>query len=393
MMYEIFEGNMERLEAKLTRIANKCKKYGCDFTYEKVGETFRELEDEDGQKYTARFIQVEAAGKAVINDWQFIASVEHTEKGNIINRTCNIEVPERYYTGQPVCEHCKSRRYRKNTYIVRNINSGEFKQVGKSCLQDFTNGLSAEMAAAYISLYECLIEGEAPGPGCHIERYIDLKEALQFIAETVDKFGYVKTQERGRSTASRAGDYYAAEHGLVYGKTKEEYDREMAAVAFDHKSPKVLALVAEALDWILSQDETNNYIHNLKTVCSLPYVRWKNFGILASLFPSYDRERAYKARKEAEAKAREAEAVSQYVGAVKDRITIEVESVDCVTSWETEFGITRVYKIIGADGNVYTWKTTKWLDDGIKTSIGTVKAHTEFRGVKQTEVTRCKVAA
>lgn len=33
MTYKIFEGNLERLEKKLTRIANKCKKYGCDFRY------------------------------------------------------------------------------------------------------------------------------------------------------------------------------------------------------------------------------------------------------------------------------------------------------------------------------------------------------------------------
>ena len=31
MVYTIFEGNMERLEKKLTRIFNKCKAYGCDF--------------------------------------------------------------------------------------------------------------------------------------------------------------------------------------------------------------------------------------------------------------------------------------------------------------------------------------------------------------------------
>ena len=165
MMYEIFEGNMDRLEAKLTRIANKCKKYGCEFTYNKVGEVYRELVDDNKQKYTARFIQVEAEGTAIINDWQFIASVEHTEKGNIINRVCDIEVPERYYTGSPVCEHCNSNRYRKYTYIVRNVSTGEFKQVGKSCLNDFTHGLSAEAAARYISLYDCLIAGEVPEPG------------------------------------------------------------------------------------------------------------------------------------------------------------------------------------------------------------------------------------
>lgn len=393
MLYEIFEGNMERLESKLTRIANKCKKYGCDFTYKKVGEVYHEFKDKNNQLYTAKFIQIEAEGKAIINDWQFVASVEHTEKGNIINRVCDIEVPERYYTGKPVCEHCNSKRYRKNTYIVRNVTTGEFKQVGKSCLQDFTHGLSAEAAASYISLYTCLITGEAPYEGCHIEHYIDINEALQFIAETINKFGYVRTQDHVRSTAERAYDYYLTYNGRAHRYIRESCKQEMQDVNFDHTAPAVLDMVSKALDWVLAQDESNNYMHNLKTVCSLPYVRSKNFGILASLFPSYNRELAYQAKKEAEAKERAEETTSEYVGAIKDRITVSVSSITCVTSWATDFGITRIYKILGTDGNVYMWKTGNMLDDSVKALVGTVKAHNEFRGVKQTEITRCRVTA
>ena len=141
MQYSIFEGNMERLMKKITRIKNKCLKYGCDFHFEEVGEEFRELTDERKNKYTARFVVVDVEGVAVVNGWKFIASVEHTEKGNIIRAACNIEVPERYYTSSPICEHCKSKRFRKDTYIVMNEETGEFKQVGKSCLMDFTLSL------------------------------------------------------------------------------------------------------------------------------------------------------------------------------------------------------------------------------------------------------------
>jgi len=109
MKYAIYEGNLDRLEKKLKRIFNKCKTYGCDFHYEQTGEEFRELKDEKGNKYTARFVLVEAEGTAVINDWEFVAELEHTEKGNIITGVAGIEVPERYYTTTPVCEHCNSR--------------------------------------------------------------------------------------------------------------------------------------------------------------------------------------------------------------------------------------------------------------------------------------------
>lgn len=392
MKYAIYEGNLDRLEKKLKRIFNKCKAYGCDFHYEQTGEEFRELKDEKGNKYTARFVLVEAEGTAVINDWEFVAELEHTEKGNIITGVAGIEVPERYYTTTPVCEHCNSKRYRKNTYIVRNKTTGEFKQVGKSCLKDFTHGMSAEAVTQYMSLFDTLIEGETPEPGCSYQRYVNTKEYLSYVAETIRHFGYTRSSDEGISTAIRALDFYDAAHGRAVTKEYlQDLLDKMRSVNFDIDSDLTVKLVSDALAWVSEQEENSNYIHNLKTACSLEYVKG-NFGLYASLFPAYDRDLERTAKRKA---VLDIEQSSEYVGEISDRITVKVQSVKCVTSWETDFGVTHIYKIIGADGNVYTWKTGKYIDDTVdEMSItGTVKAHTEFRGIKQTELTRCRVAA
>ena len=184
MQFKIYEGNMERLEKKIARISKKCEKYGNYFRYEVVGEEFVEKYDEELRKdVVLRYVIVEAESTAIINNWRFIALVEHTGTtyGNVIKSCCDIEVPERYYTSRPICEHCKSNRPRKDTYIVQNIITGEFKQVGKSCLMDFTYGMSAEGVARYISLFDELIQGEAIEPGCHKIHYIDTKTALCYI--------------------------------------------------------------------------------------------------------------------------------------------------------------------------------------------------------------------
>lgn len=392
MKYAIYEGNLDRLEKKLKRIFNKCKAYGCDFHYEQTGEEFRELKDEKGNKYTARFVLVEAEGTAVINDWEFVAELEHTEKGNIITGVAGIEVPERYYTTTPVCEHCNSKRYRKNTYIVRNKTTGEFKQVGKSCLKDFTHGMSAEAVTQYMSLFDTLIESETPEPGCSYQRYVNTKEYLSYVAETIRHFGYTRSSDEGISTATRALDFYDAVHGRAITKEYlQDLLDKMQSVNFDIDSDLTVKLVSDALAWVSEQEENSNYIHNLKTACSLEYVKG-NFGLYASLFPAYDRGLERTAKRKA---VLDIEQSSEYVGEISDRITVKVQSVKCVTSWETDFGVTHIYKIIGTDGNVYTWKTGKYIDDTVdEMSItGTVKAHTEFRGIKQTELTRCRVAA
>lgn len=389
MRYLIHESNIERLERKVKAVANKCKKYGCDFHYQVVGEEFKEISVE-GHNQVTRFVIVEVEGKAIVNDWEFVAKVQHTENGNIITGV-GIEVPEKYYTSKPVCEHCNSKRTRKYTYIVRNTETGEFKQVGKSCLKDFVGGYDIEWAAQYISMFEELIVGEAPMPGSSYRTYIETEEYLRYAAETIKHFGFHKSEMREYSTLSKALTYYNVDHGKLTGKMAESYREEMAKVDFDANSEYAKQVVVEAVQWIKEQDEQNNYYHNLKVAVANQYIVGNVYGVLASLIATYNKAMEIKAKRE---KAVEPEINSQYVGELKQRITATIKSIKCVTSWDTDFGYTYIYKIIGQDGNTYTWKTGKEIDEEAVVGwliVGTVKAHTEFRGIKQTELTRCKI--
>jgi len=392
--YAIFEGNMERLTKKISRIQNKCRKYGCDFHFAEVGEEYRTMKDDLGQEYTVRYVLIEAEGVAEINGWKFIASVEHTPNGNIIRQACGIEVPERYYTGDPVCEHCHSNRVRKDTYIVMNEETGEFKQVGRSCLADYTHGMSAEGVAQYISAFDEIIAGEYIDPGMRFTKYVQTEEYLRYVAETIRHFGYVKRVDGQRSTTDRATEYYGVDHGWMSGwwghEIKKEHEMEMEACGFDAESKEAAEETSNALAWLAVQEESNNYIHNLKTACANEYMSGRDLGILASLFPTYNRELAYENQRKQEAARGK---LSEHVGNVGDRIEISVCSVKLVTSWEGAYGVTYVWQITDPSGNVFTWKTGNSIPSSCGKIKGTVKEHKEFRGVKQTELTRCKCAA
>ena len=65
-----------------------------------------------------------------------------------------------------------------------------------------------------------------------------------------------------------------------------------------------------------------------------------------------------------------------------------------LTSWETMYGYTYMYKFTDNNGNIFTWKTGTWIDTESVSSVNlkaTIKAHSEYRGIKQTELTRCKI--
>lgn len=131
-------------------------------------------------------------------------------------------------------------------------------------------------------------------------------------------------------------------------------------------------------------------MHNLKTVCSASHVTFENFGILASLIPSYNRAIEREQRIEAE---RNADMKSEHIGKVGDRITIIVSDYRVITSWETQYGITAIYKITDESGNVFTWKTSGGIVEGTKKISATVKSHNEYNGTKQTEITRCRAVS
>ena len=105
--YMIWEGFMDKINAKMRTIEKKCKKYGVEFSYRETGnEEFRDVRDENGEWHKLRYVEVEAEGKAQINGWEWLARIEHTEKGNLIHSATDVTVPVKYYESGCYCEHC-----------------------------------------------------------------------------------------------------------------------------------------------------------------------------------------------------------------------------------------------------------------------------------------------
>ena len=375
MTYDIFEGNMERLTKKLATIKNKCSKLGCSFHFEELGETFKTVKV-DGKEKTLRYITVEAEGKAQLADWEFIATIEHNKPTNIIR--CfrqDVEIPEKYWTADTYCDHCKTRRYRKDTYIIRNTQTGEFKQVGRSCLKDFTNGLSAEAVASYISWFDEVIKaGEAPSEG--YKTYDETIWVLMNALEAVRMYGYVKSTDWGITTRDITMEQ-VHEFGKYRDRIKDGFD-----------ASKHSELAENILSWVSEQQDDHGYITNLKGVCGKSYCERRDFGLICSAVAAYNREMSKREAKQQETKP------SEWFGTVGDKVRVVDAKLRLLTSWDSQFGYTYMYKITAEDGTVFTWKTGKWLSntDELPEKIslkGSIKAHNEFRGVKQTELTRC----
>ena len=392
--YAIYEENFDRLQKKITTIANKCSKFGCEFKFEVVGSEIRKVTDDEGNQRNCRFILVEAEGTAKLNDWEFIASIEHKEGGNII-RTFNkdAEIPTRYFTSDPICEHCNSKRRRNKTCLVRNIVTGEWKQVGLSCLKDFTCGLSAEDVTRYISFFDNLIEGEAPYSGSWGKPYWYISEYLPYAVECVKRFGYFNSYSN-YPTSTRAFSYFEVDALNRKFMGSESIEKEMFDCKFEvtEESKK---LAEETINWCKHlSNETDPYMHNLEVIFFNDYFARSELGFVTSSIKAYMRHKDIedKKRKEAIERAKAAQKSSHKYNE-GDKVQLEVVNFKYITSFDNMYGTTHLDKFEDKEGNVYSWFASSGCDEEkVKSIKGTVKSNGEYNGVKETRLTRCRVS-
>lgn len=268
-------------------------------------------------------------------------------------------------------------------------------------MQEFTNGLSAEETAYYVSIYDSLAAYYTPDSRAARVHYVDVRMMLNYAWECYRHFGYEKAYydrpSNSISTRERVSKYVWYDQ---CPSNLSKYERETIAEEYtyyhiDPKSDYATKMTEESLAWIQGvTDSINSYIHNLHVICSEDYTETKNLGILVSLTTAYMHELEHREYIEKKNSAAKLDKLSEYVGKVGERITIDCNSFRCVTNLSSQFGITSVYKFLDLNNNVYIWYSSKYIDDpeSVTSVVGTIKDHSEYNGCKQTILTRCKVS-
>lgn len=391
MMYLIPTENMESFEKKIARIRRKAERAKVDFSYQRLEPVQKET---DLPGITVECVPVMVECKIHYENWVVIAVLEHQPYGNLVHLVegewrpgKELKLPEKYKTAQSYCDHCNTMRARNKTVALYNTETKEFKQVGTTCLREYTGGIDADMIAAF---EECTKEPtEFTGFTSHSKWYIDIKNFLAGVVASSSLYGYISksrareiNEENNKTTVEATCDL------TVRLMSKTSVEKEWKDI---YESDDTKTFVEEALEWIKNLNaESYSYFDNLKVVCSAELVELKNIGYAASLIASY------KNHLKAEKKLKEAEKQNEmyhYYRNVDDKISLQ-GNLACVANYDTQFGTMYVYKIIQS-GCIFVWKTSKYLgiDDSGKEAMitGKIKEQSEFRGVRQNILTRCKV--
>ena len=157
MIYNILEYRFDDFVKKAKYIQNKCQKNGNDFKFTVVKDHIyldnKGLEVDPKKVSFGTFysyVVVDVEGIAKINDWEVIGVNNPTDGGNIIFKiNSKVEIPSEYYNMPTTfCEHCHTNRYRSKAFILHNTKTNDFKQVGSSCVKEFTGGLDITSVAS-----------------------------------------------------------------------------------------------------------------------------------------------------------------------------------------------------------------------------------------------------
>jgi hypothetical protein len=396
-VFKIPAGNLGLLQARIADLAKRSEKVakkGALVDYTPIGlivgeKVVEPRKDEiTGLALPPRvYFLCEVTGMAPkLAGWTFVATLQHEEGGTILRTVPTVELPEGalkpYRKALPQCDHCKAKRRRNDTFVVRH-DDGTIKQVGRNCLADFTGCKSPQTIAAMAQFLATAsglaeeFEGWSEGKGEIIENAVDY---LAFVAMAIRTSGWMsRTKAREQDEFGQQATANVA-WGMMHPSPNQklilptEADNALAA--------KALAWTDAKLTEGADTDTLSDYEHNLHVAVSGGVVSFRLAGILASLVPYYERAVGAELAKN--------KAVSAgWVGTVGKRETFKLTLVQ-VFSRESDWGVQHIHKFLTDEGAVVIWKTTSdKYEPGVYEVKGTVKAHDEFRGAPQTTITRC----
>ena len=376
--YTILEEKRNEVEKKLKRLQKKAQKYDIPFSYSE-GESYAiTLKHKNEYDYIVEnqyevydlTIQSETIKK---DGYTVIAHLEHSPFGNIVN-VFEGEIQTEWVTRKPFCKHCNANHNLRYTFMVSN--GTEIKQVGRSCLKEYC-GIDPQVIGMVNAFYEeiedCTAEGwdfREPLP-CVYSYW----EMLALCIDITKEQGYVKTDERGSNKEK-----------LIEALRENKHPSEWAQKVADEMETAIVNMDIETA----VACRLNNVQARLKGMFCKP----SEFGYFAYAPTAYNNYIERMKREERKNKEREQMgAQSEYVGTVGERYTFPVKEIKLLTSFFNDYGEVFLYRFIDTDGNVLMWFASSKLKDENATAIkATIKAHNERDGVKQTILTRVKVA-
>lgn len=377
--------------AKLTKLRKRADKRGLTggFDVEATPETWSETL-EGGVSVTRSGYRVRITGQPPqYAGWRLIAAVDtlKDEAGRpLFVLRCapgvDDELVDREALVPGQCDHCRTARAnRRRLFLVQQQATGEYRQVGASCLKDF---LGHSISPVFISVEELQeqlfsLGGSSTVPAWPVDEVLTMAEAVVEHAG-----GYV-------SVGSGSG---VATKGVVEvalcGRDDQSRDlREQLQPLMAAAAERAVAVKAALLE---AFTEPHGYEANMRAALSAEFATPRELGLLASASAAYRRLVARDETREARQRERES-TPDAWLGQEGEKLSVQGRLTTAMTIDGYAYGTTQRLLVLRTDAGVVKMITAaSWaydVDAGDEVTVsGTVKAHDTYRELKQTVLKR-----
>lgn len=328
---------------------------------------------------------------------EFVGTLRQEESGMLTSLKEGTELGG-WRPRESYCDHCGTNRRRNNTYIIKDHETGEYSQVGSSCVEGYLGVDPAHLFSLNFDPLgdeiEDLSKTGSYGSYHTVEHKTDVRKSLA-VALVVSNDGadYKKRtswwgaipSERIKSDVSTYASVVAGVRDVDEDHPDYEWTQKVQSKAEERlKDGSVDAFITE----VLNDPDESEYIQNLKVLLSGDQCHWRNLGLLASAVTVYNRKHKVKA----EPKTAH---VNEWLGKPDEKLTGINAKVERVRYKENQYGITTIVTMRAESGHELTWFASNSPDlsegDSVAIKSTTVKEHGEWQGNKNTIVTRTKL--
>ena len=308
------------------------------------------------------------------------------------------DIPSEYHNTDMFCEHCSSNRARKSVILIKDMESGTVKQVGKSCVKKYL-GTAFDMLGSLLWTVDELFDDDTEGYGGSgysvYNKYLNTLEYLYYCMESIKERGYIKKNSFDNN-------------GVPIDTTAYDgYDRYIKHRGENIDLSEVLEAIQVYKDFVSSKNDTSDFTHNVLTLLNTQYMEKKYTNMVAFIPTFLLNKRKFEAEKKAKNEERakfNASLNNEYLGVAGEKVSCTARLIHYSTfeSYYTYRGeLNYRYTFITKEGNLIQWKTQNCivadLDNAIEEKTffnikGTIKECKEYKERFYTVLTRCKVS-
>ena len=382
--------NVDILKKKVEKLNRKAKKIGVSPLSIVVSEPYKIFrQNEINIVYAIEVYDVVINGELPkYGNWVFVATIQGYPDGqNMVYKTPHLdenlisaEQLEKYRSEKSYCDHCNTKRYRKNTYLVFNTETKEIKQIGSTCIKDFL-GHPAPSFPFFSGLLNDLLDPDFKEVVTGT-RFYRLDDYLPLAVAVIKRDGFISRKKADQYDTYATVDFV----NNLFNNPKLIHNEKLEITKENIK------LVDKIIEWgksLKDRKHLNDYLYNLSVVFNNDLFEFRAAGLIVASVFTYLNEMGEIEKNKIEKKSNE------HFGDIKKRYELKLKIVK-VLPFDGDFGPTYMHSFVDELGNSFVWWGS--YDFTQRNSIenydefynvkATVKAHKEYKGRKQTVITR-----